>query len=396
MGLTDSAIRNAPGKDKPYRIYDTGGLYVEVMPQGSKYFRLKYRFIGKEKRLALGVYPAVTLKEARARREEAKRHLANGIDPGALKKTRKLMTIERANDSFESIAREWFTKRKHTWSDSHAAKLIRGLERDIFPWLGGRPIAEITAPEIVSTLLRIEARGAIETTHKAKQSCGQIFRYAIANGKTSSDPTASINDALTPVTHKHFAAVTEPHKVGDLLRDIATYKGSFVVRSALALSPMLFLRPCELREARWPEIDLENALWTIPACRMKRREDHLVPLSRQALKILKEDLLPFSGHREFVFPGRNPRKPFSNNTVNKALRQLGYDTQEEITGHGFRAMARTILDEELEFRVDWIEHQLAHKVRDPLGRAYNRTKFLEGRRKMMQAWSDYLELLRDA
>ena len=389
MPLTDTAIKQAKAKDKPYRLADGGGMYLEVTPAGSKYWRLKYRYAGKEKRLALGVYPSVSLKEARDRRSEAKRLLGTGLDPSELKRTRKLQIFERAENGFEIVAREWFEKNKSSWAASHSDKLIRRLERDVFPWIGSRPVNEITAGEILGVLRRIEKRGAIETAHRAKQECGQIFRYAIATQRATYDHTPSLKGALTPVKHKNFPALTNPKEVGELMRKIRDYKGSLIVRSALQLAPHFFVRPSELREAEWSEINFEESSWTIPGVRIKSRKDLLVPLSTQTLAILK-DIYPYSGDGQYVFPGRDPKRPFSAGTINKAIRSMGYDTKQEMTGHGFRAMARTILQEKLKFNIAWIELQLAHVVPDPNGTAYNRAAFLDERREMMQAWSDYL------
>lgn len=401
MPLTDTAIRNAkPGitpdgkvTSKPYKIGDAGGLYLEVAPAGGKWWRLKYRFGGKEKRLSLGVYPDVGLKFARERRDEARRLLAEGIDPGEHRKTTKSMKAELAANSFEVVAREWFAKYSATWVPGHADKIIRRLERDIFPWLGARPASEITAPELLAVLRRIEERGALDTAHRAMQNCGQIFRYAIATGRAERDPAADLRGALPPVKQKHLAAITNPKDIGALLRAMDGYTGSLVTKCALRLAPMVFLRPGELRQAEWIEIDLDDATWEIPATRMKMRQPHIVPLSSQAVGILHE-LQALTGGSRYVFPGaRSNGRPMSNNAILAALRRMGYD-KDEMSGHGFRAMARTVLDEVLGFRPDWIEHQLAHAVKDPNGRAYNRTAHLKQRRDMMQAWADYLDKLK--
>ncbi len=392
MALTDTAIRKAKPAKRPYRTFDGGGLYLEVSVQGGKLWRLKYRFGGKEKRLALGIYPDVSLADARVRRDEARVLLAKDIDPGEHRKIQKAAQSERAENSFEVVAREWFAKHSPTWADTHAEKVIRRLENDVFPWIGGRPIAEITAPEVLKVLRRIEGRGALDTAHRAHQNCGQVFRYAVATGRATRDPSADLRGALPPAKHEHFASIIEPVKVGELLRAIDAFQGTFVVQSALRLAPMLFVRPGELRKATWDGFDLNKAEWRYLVT--KTKTDHVVPLPSQAVAILR-DLHELTGQREHVFPGgRDPKKPMSEAAVNAALQRMGYDTKTEITGHGFRAMARTILEEELAVRPEIIEQQLAHTVRDHLGRAYNRTTHIAERRKMMQSWADYLDGLK--
>ena len=401
MPLTDTAIRNAKpgitpaGKEtaKPYKLGDAGGLYLEVAPTGGKWWRLKYRHGGKEKRLSLGVYPDVSLKDARQRRDDARKLLANDIDPAENRKAVKASQAERAGNSFEVIAREWYAKQSATWSENHGSRIIQRLERDIFPWIGGRPIAEITAHELLAVLRRIEARGAVETAHRAHQNCGQVIRYAVATGRAARDPSPALKGALPPVKEKHHAAITDPKKIGALLRAIDDYQGQFVTKCALRIAPLVFVRPGELRKAEWAEFDLDKAEWNIPAERMKMREPHLVPLSAQAVAILLE-LHPLTGQGKFVFPGaRTNGRPMSDNAILAALRRMGF-AKDEMSGHGFRAMARTILDEVLGVRPDYIEHQLAHAVRDPNGRAYNRTAHLVERHKMMQQWADYLDKMK--
>lgn len=392
MALTDSAVRNAKAEGKAKKLADEKGLFLLVNPTGGKWWRLKYRFGGKEKLLSLGVYPDVTLKDARERRDTARKLLADGIDPGQHRKATKNMKAEQSANSFEAIAREWFAKFSPNWVPSHADKIIRRLERDIFPWLGSRPIAEITAPELLTCLRRIESRGALETAHRALQNCGQVYRYAVATGRAESDPSRDLKGAMPPPEVKHHAAVTDPDKVGELMRAINGYEGSFVTLCALKLAPLVFVRPGELRKAEWSEIDMDAAQWTIPAERMKMKQSHIVPLSTKAVSILRE-LHALTGQSRYVFPGvRSHSRPMSENTINAALRRLGYSSNE-MTGHGFRAIARTILDEVLGFRPDIIEHQLAHAVKDPNGRAYNRTAHLAERRKMMQRWEEYLDEL---
>jgi integrase len=372
---------------------DSGGLYLEVSPGGGKWWRLKYRFDGKEKRLSLGTYPDVSLKSARARRDDARTLLADGVDPGEQRKAMKAARGDRAANSFEVVGREWFGKYSPNWAPSHADKIIERLERDIFPWIGGRPIAEIKAPELLACLRRIEGRGALETAHRALQNCGQIFRYSVATGRAERDPCGDLRGALPPVNRSHHAAITDPKGVGELLRAMDSYQGSFVTKCALRLAPLVFVRPGELRKAEWPEFDLDAACWNIPAERMKMKDAHLVPLAAQAVDILRE-LHALTGEGRYVFPGaRTNGRPMSDNAVLAALRRMGY-ARDEMSGHGFRAMARTILDEVLGVRPDYIEHQLAHAVRDPNGRAYNRTAHLAERRKMMQQWADYLDTLK--
>lgn len=395
MPLSDIKIKHAKPRDKPYRMADGRGLYLEIAPAGGKWWRIKYRFNGKEKRVSLGVYPDVTLADARLRCDEARKLLANEIDPSEHRKQKKSMKAERESNSFEAVAREWFTKFSRTWEPSHASKIIRRLERDLFPWLGGRPIAEITAPDLLAALRRIEERGAIETAHRAKQNAGQVFRYAVATGRAVRDPSVDLKGALAPWKAKHYPAITDPREIGPLLLAVAAFSGTFPVKCALALSPMLMVRPGELRKAEWSEFDLDAATWNLPAERMKGRIPHLVPLPTQAVAILR-DLHPLTCRGRFLFPGvRDQDHPISENTINVALRRMGYP-KEVMTAHGFRAMARTVLDEILGFRPDWIEHQLSHAVRDPNGRAYNRTKHISERAQMLQAWADYLEKLKEA
>lgn len=393
MSLTDTAIRNAKPSVKPVKMFDGGGLYIEVAPSGGKWWRLKYRFGGKEKRVSLGVYPDVGLKDARDRRDEARKLLANDIDPSVQRKALQAANGDRAANSFEVVAREWFAKFKNKWADSHADKLIGRLERDIFPWIGSKPISDLKAPELLACLRRVEDRGAVETAHRELQCCGQVFRYAVATGRADRDPSSDLRGALGAVKTTHLASITDPKKVGELLRACDAYKGQFVTRCALRLAPLLFVRPGELRKAEWTEFDLERAEWNIPAERMKMDEPHLVPLPLQAVAILRE-LQPLTGNGLYVFPGaRTNGRPMSDNAVLAALRRMGF-AKDEMSGHGFRAMARTILDEVLHVRVDYIEHQLAHAVRDPNGRAYNRTAHLTERKAMMQQWADYLDVLK--
>lgn len=391
MTLTDTSIKNAKPKTKAWRKFDGGGLYIEISPAGGKWWRLKYRFGGKEKRLSLGVYPEVSLKEARSRRDESRKLLTAGIDPGVNRKAINSARSDRAANSFEVVAREWYAKYSPGWAVSHSSRIGRVLERDIFPWIGARPIADVLAPELLTVVRRIEARGALETAHRALGNCSQVFRYGVATGRCQRDPSGDLRGALPPFKGNHFAATTEPQRLGAILRALDGYEGTLPVQCALRLAPMLFVRPGELRQAEWKEIDLNAAEWRFTVT--KTETPHIVPLCRQAVKILRE-LQPLTGQGQFVFPGaRTSRRPMSENAVLAAMRRMGI-SKEEMSGHGFRAVARTILDEVLGVRPDFIEHQLAHAVRDPLGRAYNRTAHLPERRKMMQKWADYLDKLK--
>jgi integrase len=392
MPLTNTEISNAkPPTRKPIRLFDGGGLYLEISPAGGKLWRWKYRFAGKEKRLSFGKYPTISLAAARKKREEVREIFAGGVDPGEEQRRKKAEQQERAGNSFEAMAREWFAKMSPNWAKTHADKVIKRLENDVFPWLGKRPVAEIIAPDILRVLRRIEGRGAVDTAHRAHQNCGQVIRYAVATGRATRDPSGDLRGALQAAKHQNFAAITEPKDVAALLRAIDAFQGTFIVQCALRLAPLLFVRPGELRRARWANIELDKAEWRYVVS--KTNTDHLVPLSTQAIEILRE-LKAQTGHREYVFPGRDPKKAMSDAAVNAALHRMGYNTKTEITGHGFRAMARTILHQELNFAPELIEHQLAHRVPDSLGTAYNRTKFITQRRAMMQRWADYLEKLK--
>jgi integrase len=371
---------------------DTGGLYLEVAPSGGKWWRLKYRFGSKEKRLSLGVYPDVSLKDARERRDEARKFLAKGIDPALQRKAVKDSKTTAAANTLEVVARQWFLEKSPEWAESNRGRIIRRLERDIFPWIGDKPISEINTPLLLEVLKRISDRGLTETAHKARQSCRQIFVYAIQKGLAMTNPVDATEGALPSVKNKNFAAITDPIKVGEFMRAVDAFKGTLTVQCALRLAPLVFVRPGELRKAQWDDIDLDRAIWAYHVS--KTDAAHIVSLSHQAVAILKE-IQPLTGHGQYVFPGaRKHTRPMSDAAINAALRRMGYDTQNEITGHGFRAMARTILHERLKFDPAIIEHQLAHRVADTLGTAYNRTKFLDDRIQMMQAWADYLDELK--
>lgn len=391
MPLTIVAINRARAIDKPVKLFDGGGLYLLVNPNGSRWWRFKYRYLGKEKLLSLGTYPDVSLKDARDRRDQARKQLVSGIDPSEHRKAQKTALIATTENTFEAVAREWFAKNSPTWAAGHADKIIRRLERDVFPWLGGRPIADLTAPDLLAVLRRIESRGAIETAHRAQQNCSQVFRYSVATGRAQRDPTADLRGALTPVKERHHASITDPRRVGELMRVIDGYRGSFITKCALRLAPLFFVRPGELRKAEWAEFDLDGAEWRIPAERMKARVQHIVPLSTQAIAVLHE-LHGLTGEKTYVFPGvRTSGRPMSENTVNAALRRLGY-SRDEMTGHGFRSMASTLLNEQGWHR-DAIERQLAHAERNNVRAAYNFAEHLPERRRMMQAWADYLDKL---
>ncbi len=354
---------------------------------------MDYAFDGRRKTLALGVYPETGLKQAREKREEARRLLAEGIDPGEHRKIIKTMDKSREADSFEAVAREWFAKQSPRWTESHASKVIRRMAADVFPWLGMQKISDVTAKDLLAVLRRIEGRGALETAHLAQQTCGRVFRYGIATMRCERDIAADLRGALPPVKVSHMASLTDPKVVADLLRAIDGYQGHFVTRCALRLSPLLFVRPGELRNMEWGEVDLDGAEWRIPGSKMKMREQHIVPLARLAVEILRE-IHPLTGSGRFVFPSvRSPLQCMSENTVLAALRRLGF-TKEQMTPHGFRSMASTRLNE-MGWNRDAIERQLAHSERNAVRAAYNYAEHLPERRRMMQEWADYLDRLAD-
>jgi integrase len=388
----ETIFRMAKPKDKTYRISDGDGLYMEVMPNGKKRWRWQYtRPTGGRTRLGLGDYPTVSTKQARIQRDEARRLVTESIDPAQHRRELATAQEERTANNFEYVGREWMNKQRRNWTDGHATTIESRLQNDVFPWIGSRPVAEITAPELLKVLCRVEERGAIETAHRIRSYCGQIMRYAIATGRAERDPSADLRGALPPAKPTHLAAVTERADMRALLHAIDGYSGSIVTRCALRLAPLVFVRPGELRRARWVDIDLAAREWRYEVS--KTKTGHIVPLCTQAVEIL-EEIHPLTGHREYVFPSlRGQGRPMSENTINVALRSLGFDGKT-MTGHGFRAMARTALDEVLGYPIHIIEQQLAHAVRDPLGRAYNRTTHLDQRREMMQAWGNYLDELR--
>ena len=393
--LSATAINNAKPKVRPYKLADEKGLYLFIQPTGSRLWRFDYRFLEKRKTLALGSYPDVSLSHARDKRNKARSLLASDppIDPSENRKAEKSSKLSNCENSFEVVAREWWHIHMKNKATSHKDKVIRRFELYLFPWIGSKPIAEITAPQMLQVVKRIETLNKLETAHRALQTAGQVFRYAVQTGRAIRDVTVDLKGALPPSSIKHMAAFTEPKQIAELLRAIDGFGGTLTVQCALKLSPLVFVRPSELRQAKWRDIDLEAGEWRYLVS--KTKTDHLVPLSTQAIDIL-QTIQPISGHGEYVFQGgHSPLRPMSEAAINAALKRMGYNTQTEITGHGFRAMARTILHERLSIDPHIIEHQLAHKVPDALGAAYNRTKFIEQRKLMMQQWANYLDELKD-
>ena len=392
MALTDTAIRNAKALDKAYKLYDEKGLFLQVTPNGGKWWRFKYRFDDKEKLLSFGTYPEIKLAGARATRDEARELIANEIDPSNTRKAKNKTKQGNLANSFEVIAREWLNTKMQTKSAGYQANVLRRYELYLFPWIGKRAISELTAHELLDVIKLIENQNKVETAYRTLQATGQVLRYAVQTGRAVRDITSDLRGALTPSVTKHMPAFTEPKQVAELMRAIEGFTGTLTVQTALRLAPLVFVRPSELRKAKWADIDLEAGEWRYLVT--KTKTEHIVPLCTQAIKLLK-DIQPLSGHGEFVFMGgHNPDKAMSEAAINAALRRMGYDTKTQITGHGFRAMARTILHERLNIDPHIIEHQLAHKVPDALGAAYNRTKFLEQRKTMMQQWADYLDELK--
>jgi integrase len=390
MALTAKTIANAKPGSKPQRMWDSGGLYIEVAPTGGKWWRWKYRVNGKEKRLSFGTFPEVSLLEARGLRDDARRLLRAGTDPSAKRQSEKKREHLAEANAYEAVAREWYEKQANIWTQGHAADVLRRLESNLFPALGDRPIDQITAPELLAAVRKIESRGAHDLAHRVLQVASQIFRYGVATGRCERDPALSLRGALTPHKGRHQAAVT-PEELPVLLRAIDGYGdiGDKLTGYALRLLALTFVRTSELIGAEWSEFDLDSAVWIIPAERMKMKTQHVVPLSRQTIGVLR-DVRAIGGGSRYVFPGRNPDKPISNNTMLFALYRLGY--KGKMTGHGFRAVASTVLNE-AGFRGDVIERQLAHSERDEIRGAYNRAEYLPERRKMMQGWADHLEAL---
>lgn len=392
MALSDIAIRKSQPTEKQYKLTDGEGLYLLVTPSGGKYWRYDYRFDGKRKTYAIGTYPDVPLKLARERKLDARKLVADGIDPNEMKKANKRARREAAANSFEIVAREWLVKYSANWTEDHKERITRRLEKDVFPYIGSKPVEQIQAPELLTVVRRVENRGALDTAHRVLQNCGQVFRYAVATGRGSQDPSGALKGALPPVKQKHHASITDTKKIGGLLRAIDDYEGQFITKCALRFVPYCFVRPKELRHAEWTEFDLNHAEWRIPAQKMKMRETHIVPLSSQAVEILKE-LQPLTGSGKYLFPSvRSSQRPMSENTVNAALRRMGF-SKDEMTGHGFRSMASTLLNEQ-GWNKDAVERQLAHSERDNVRAAYNYAEYLPERRKMMQAWADYLDALK--
>ena len=395
MPLTDTFAKNIKhtGTTAGDKHTDGGGMYL-LVNAGGKYWRMNYRFDAKRKTLALGVYPAVSLAKARQRRDKARELLADGIDPSTAKKEDKQAKADAAANTFEAVARDWLLKTKAKRAEITHLKVATWLEKDAFPFIGNMPISTIGPRDVLDKVVRkVEARGAIDTAHRLKQLCGQVFRYAVVTGLAERDVTADLREALVTKTTKHHAAITEPKQVGDLMRSIFAYTGHPATVAALKLTPLVFVRPGELRTMEWAELDLDAAEWRIPGSKMKMKVEHVVPLCTQAVELLR-NVQPVTGHGRYVFPSlRTGERPMSENTINGAVRAMGY-SKEVHTAHGFRATARTIMDEVLGERVDLIEHQLAHTVKDANGRAYNRTAHLPARREMMQRWADYLDKLR--
>ena len=399
--LTEAECKNAicPPDKKQARFADSGGMYLQVSPAGSKRWFLKYRVGGKEKQLALGSYPDVSLKSARLARDAAKLQKSEGTDPVQARKLNKLKASRNSGDTFKAIALEWFSKQAPQWSESHVARMLRQLERDLFPWIGERPIEQIHAMELLAALHKVEERGALETADRALMLARQVWEYWLPTaGVEQRNITEGLKARLTPYRSKSFAAIVEPKRFGDLMRAIQSYKGGPIVRTALQLAPLLYQRPANLRMMEWAELDLEAALWTIPSMKMKRTkeekengEDHAVPLPVQALTLLR-NLHPLTGHGVYVFPGeRSYDRPISDNSVRSALYALGFGKEQ--TWHGFRASARTMLVDELNLDPLAIEANLAHAVKDSNGRSYNRTQYLKQRADMVQQWADYLDKL---
>ena len=413
--LSDATIRKAKPGDKPRKLSDGGGLYLELQPSGARWWRLKYRVNGKEKRLSLGVYPAVSLADARQRRDEARRLVAAGTDPSEARKAGKVADAAEAGaqalaaaglpavGSFEAVAREWLALvHEPAVSARYALRSRKQLEGDVFPWLGTVPVGSVTAPQVLDLLRKVEARDALDTAHRVKQTIGLVMRYAIATGHAQRDPTPDLRGALPTPTTQHYAAILEPQRVGELLRAVASYQGQPGTRAALQLAALTFQRPGNVRAMQWAHLDLDAAVWTLPAAEMKRTKqekltgaDHVVPLAAQAVAILRE-LQPMTGSGPYCFPGlRSKARPISDVTMNAAMRRLGFPS-DEMTAHGYRAMARTVMREQLPgIDPEWIEAQLAHGKKGPLGAAYDRAQYLAQRRTMMQTWADYLDTLRD-
>jgi len=388
MPLTNLKVQKAKPQARQYKLADERGMYLLIHPKGGKYWRLDYRFEGRRKTLAIGTHPETSLKEARKKRDRARSDIEGGIDPSGHQNGKPAF----GDDSFETVAREWHEKYRSQWTEGHASTTLRRLEANLLPWLGKRPLGAIEPPELLRSLRRVENRGAVETAHRIQQIASRIFRYGVATGRCSRDPTLDLKGALPPKRSEHFPTITDPKKIGALLRAVDDYQGSFITRIALQIAPLVFVRPGELRHAEWVEIQLDSAEWRIPAAKMKMKRDHIVPLSDQAIQIL-EEIKPLTSNGRYIFPStRSETRPMSENTVNGALRRLGYEVNE-FTGHGFRSMASTLLNES-GWTPDAIERQLAHVEGNSVRAAYNYAEHLDERRRMMQWWADYLDELR--
>jgi len=388
--LTNTAVHNVKPKDKPFKISDSGGLYLLVKSAG-KYWRMNYRFAGKQKSLAIGVYPAVSLIDARKKRDEARALLAKDADPSLAKAINKQIAQYDTENTFKAIALEWHAKNAGAWAETTAENIKRYLEKDIFPWLGNRLIKDIAAPDLLAVLRKIESRGAHEKAQRCREYAGRVFRYAIATGRAERDPSGDLRGALTPVKVKHHASITDPKAIGGLLRSIKGFSGSYITKCALQLAPLVFVRPGELRHAEWDEIDFDKPEWRIPGHKMKMNEPHIIPLSPQAIEIL-QSIHPLTGQGKYVFPSiRSTIRPMSENTINAALRRMGYE-KDEMTGHGFRSMASTLLHEH-GWPHEAIERQLAHAERNKVVAAYNYAEHLIKRREMMGWWAGHLDSL---
>ena len=390
--LSDLSVRRATAKKKPYKRYDGGGLYLLVTVKGAKYWRFDYRFQAKRKTLSLGVYPRIRLQQAREQHIQAKQQLAQGIDPCQQRQILKLVQGDTQGTQFETIAREWHQRYYDSWSPAYAQTILHRLTVNIFPFIGQRDIAAIEPLELLAPLRKIEARGALHTAHRLQALCSRIFRYAVATGRCQSDICRDLRGALPPAQSGHFASLTDPQQVAGLLRAIEDYSGDYTTLYALRLSPYVFVRPGELRQAEWQEIDFKAQQWRIPAVKMKMRREHIVPLSRQSLQIF-QTMRTLNPQRRYVFTSlRSPQRPISNNTLNAALRRMGY-RKDQMTAHGFRSLASTLLNEQ-GFKPDIIEKQLAHEESNAIRAAYNRAEYLPERTQMMQQWADYLDALR--
>lgn len=392
--LSAMAVKNAKPKDKAYKLSDGGGMFLLVDTKGGRYWRLAYRFGGKQKTLTLGPYPEVTLEAARKGRDKARHLLRESTDPGMVRKIDKLTARHKSENTFEVVAREWHAKFRAKWTDHTANKNLRILEINAFPWLGSRSIGDVTAPELLAVIRRLEERGLLDTAHRLRYTVGQVFRYGIATGRCERDLSADLRGAIAPLRKQNMAAIVDPQAFGQLLRDIWGYKGALATCYAFRLSALFGLRPGEIRSLEWAEVDTVNRLIRIPMGKMKARRLHVVPVAPQALAIL-EELRPLTGEGRYCFPGmQNRDRPMSENTINAALRRMGYDTQTEHTAHGFRSSFSTMAHGSGLFRAEVVEVQLAHKHGDPTRLAYDRGDFLEERRRLMAWWADQCDQMR--